>query len=158
MANNDKLLKERVVELSEATNWNLANTEWVLYDLYKEENGTCLCSKYPITKQCILVNHFNNNKITVGSSCVNKFFNINTEKYFKNIMEVEQDETVYMMPEILELLHKKKLINGWQLDFYLDIMKYKRLSEKQLIHKKKIDYIMIKNCLMVEQDELINFR
>ena len=158
MANNGELLKERVVELSEATNWNLANTEWVLYDLYKEEKGTCLCGKYPIINQCILTNHFNNNQITVGSSCVNKFFNINTEKYFRNIIEVQQDETVYMMPEILELIRRRNLINSWQLEFYLDIMKYKKLTEKQLFHKRKVDCIMLEHCLKLKQEELIKYK
>lgn len=142
---NEERLMLAIVELSQADNFQEARREWFLKTIYKAE-GTCLCGKHPIFNICIIRNKLNNNEAIVGSSCVEKFIQINSQKLFFSYAMIEKDLTAFLAKELIEYLYEHEVINEWEKEFLLSTInkKYEWLSEKQKLKRVQINEKVIK--------------
>lgn len=145
---NEFQLMERIVEMSVADDFQKAKLEWMLVRIYKEDEGQCLCGHSPIINHCVLRNKLNGNETVVGSSCVQKFIGLPTEKLFASYTYIVKDKQSYLGMELIEYLHEHDIINDWEYEFLKSTFRkrFEWLSEKQQekrlqINRKVIDYM-----------------
>jgi len=144
---NEFQLMERIVEMSVADSFQEAKLEWFLKAIYKGDD-TCLCGHSPINNLCVLHNKKNGNETIVGSSCVQKFIGIDTQKLFASYALIVKDEKSYLDEKFIEYLFEHEIITEWERGFLLSTCrkKFEWLSEKQQamrvkINKKVIEYM-----------------
>lgn len=125
---------------SESKDLNTALKEWKLLYVTEKENN-CICG-HQIIKNCIFENKYNYSKITIGSTCVKKFFGLDYSDQFdiKNLMS---KYSVRLLNYCLE----EKIINQFEYNFLDNLPKFKKYSDKQRILFFKIHE---KICLEIE--------
>lgn len=139
-------LTKGIIELSKSNKWDIAKLEWDLNKIYQaDEPETCLCGHHPIIEICILINKFNNNLATVGNCCVKKFIGLPSDKIFQAVKRIGKDEQKSLNAEAIQYGKNKKWLNNWEYDFYMDIMRKRKLSPKQLQKKIQINKKFITN-------------
>ena len=130
-------LTEEIISLSNSDNWDLAKLEWKLDEIYEAEDpDTCLCGHFPIVEICVLVNKLNGHSTIVGNSCVKKFLGLSSDKIFQAIKRVRKDNTKALNSESIQYAFDRQWLNEWEKNFYIDIMRKRKLTDNQL--KKKI--------------------
>ncbi len=150
MTKNEWKLREEIIAMSQADNFEEAKKEWILERVYKGL-GVCLCGHSPIRKLCVLRNTKNNEKTIVGSSCVQKFIGIKTEHLFKSYELIVKNPEAYLDLAFIDYLFKHDVINEWEYEFLKSTFrkKFEWLSEKQKdkrlqINRKIIAYMELK--------------
>ena len=108
-------LGRRIVELSEADDWDRARMEWEIEDIYiQREPDTCLCGHYPIKELCVLRNRKNHNGAIVGNVCVKKFMKLSSDRMFAAIKRVTLDGSKALNAHVIEHARAKRWINDWE--------------------------------------------
>lgn len=140
-------LTEEILKLSNSDLWDNAKLEWNFeFAYYSDSPQNCLCGHYPINNICVIKNSENNNETEIGNCCVKKFLKIEDgDKIFSTIKRLKSDKTKSMSLEVLEYLRKKKVLTDFDYNFYSDTIRKRKLSEKQLairirINQKLIDF------------------
>lgn len=138
-------LKEEIINRSESDSWNLARNEWVFeYAYQSNEKETCLCGHYPILNICVIKNHKNNRQTDVGNCCISKFLGIKDgDKIFPSLKRLKGDIDKSMSQEVLDYLNTKRILDEFEYKFYTDIIKKRKLSEKQLLIKRSINHKLL---------------
>ena len=139
-----KLTKE-IIKLSESDFWESARNEWTFeYAYYSDDLQRCLCGHYPIKNICVIKNKLNKTQTEVGNCCVNKFLGIDDgNKIFTSIRRLKEDSTKSMSLEVLEYLYGKKVLSEFEYKFYLGTIRKRKLSDKQIEIRKKINLKLI---------------
>lgn len=133
-------LAKAIINLSKADTWDEAKAEWSLFEIYEAENPRrCLCGHYPIIELCVLSNTYNSHHATVGNCCVKKFMGLPSDKIFQAIKRVRKDEEKSLNEEAITYAHRKNWINDWERDFYLNIMRKRKLTTPQRNKKIQIN-------------------
>lgn len=135
------ILIEEIIKQSVAKNWDAAKLEWNFEYAYKvSDPKRCLCNHYPIKNICVIRNIKNNTSTEVGNCCVSKFMGIEIgNKIFSSINTLHKDLLKSMSPEVIEYLSNKQVINEFEFNFYMDILKKRNLSLKQQEIKIRIN-------------------
>lgn len=138
-------LTEEIIKLSVSDYWHSAKNEWTFeYAYYSEDLQRCLCGHYPIKNICVIKNKVNKTQTEVGNCCVNKFLDIDDgNKIFTSIKRLKEDSTRSMGLEVLEYLYNKKVLSEFEYKFYLDTIRKRKFSDKQLEIRKKINQKLI---------------
>ncbi|WP_145000613.1 hypothetical protein [Olleya sp. Hel_I_94] len=138
-------MTEEIIKLSNSDIWSSAKLEWNFeYAYYSEELQRCLCGHYPIKNVCVIKNTDNKNETEVGNCCVNKFLGIEDgNKIFTSIKKLKIDKSKSMSPEVLEYLRKKNVLTDFDYKFYSDTIRKRKLSDKQLAIREKINQKLI---------------
>jgi hypothetical protein len=132
-------LTTELLKLSQSQKWDEAKLEWELIDIERmEEPETCLCGHYPILEICLIKNGKTNNESRVGNCCVKKFNN-KSDKIFRSVAKIRKDIEKSVNAETLELAIKNRWISANEYKFYMDILRKRNLSDKQLAWKKSIN-------------------
>ncbi len=138
MTKNAFKLFKKIMELSEATEWDEAKKEWEQIEITEaekeEDYGECICGKRPIKEMIQMFNNKNRNEVIVGNCCVNKFLDITEfNKFFAAIKQNKVNKAM------IEDCFKKDVITEWEKDFMLNVWrKTKNLSLKQDQNKERI--------------------
>jgi len=124
----------------------MAKLEWRFESAYYcEEPQTCLCGHYPIKNVCVIKNKENLTQTEVGNCCIKKFLGLNGgDKIFDSIKKIRLNEEKSMNPETLDYLYQKGGINDFEYNFYVDIINKRKLSDKQLDIKKRINQKLLR--------------
>ena len=139
-------LTEEIIERSVSDSWDVAKFEWALQEVYEVDvPETCLCGHFPIIELCVLKNRLNDNSATVGNCCVKKFIGLPSDKIFQAVKRVRKDEEKSLNVEAIEHAHYRGWINNWEKDFYIDIMRKRKLSERQWDKKIQINEKVLEN-------------
>ncbi len=140
-------LSLEITKLSRSGTWNDAKLEWDLLNVYKEsEPDRCLCGHYPINEICEIKNRENSIVTIVGNCCVKKFLNLGSSPIFQSLRNINKSIEKSLNADTLLHAYERKWIKDWDYDFYNSIIRKRKLSDKQLSHKKRINKI-IKNRL-----------
>ena len=142
---NPYKLFRRIIDRSRAKDWHNAKLEWDLIDIYIDEDETCLCGHHPIKEICVMKNRVNHKQVIVGNCCVNRFIGIPSNKMFRGIERVVDDQAKSFPRMLIQHSHNKGWINTWERDFYLDVIKKRKLSKKQLNKKMEINKNILYN-------------
>ncbi|TOQ66508.1 hypothetical protein [Vibrio parahaemolyticus] len=133
-------LTEEIIKLSQSQLWDVAKSEWTLYEIYEaDEPERCLCGHFPIVEICNLKNKLNSNYATVGNCCVKKFIGLPSDKIFQAIKRVRKDDEKSLNAEAISHAHDKGWINDWEKSFYLDVMRKRKLTPNQLNKEVQIN-------------------
>ncbi|MGL1053832.1 hypothetical protein ACSTD8_22120 [Vibrio vulnificus] len=133
-------LTEEIIKLSQSQLWDVAKSEWILYEIYEaDEPERCLCGHFPIIEICNLKNKLNFNYATVGNCCVKKFIGLPSDKIFQAIKRVRKDDEKSLNAEAITHAYDKGWINDWEKSFYLDVMRKRKLTPNQLNKKIQIN-------------------
>ena len=141
---NYKLAPE-IIRRSKAQTWDEAVKEWKLKEVYESDPQSCLCGHFPIIEICVIRNIVNQEEVTVGNCCVKKFIGLPSDRIFQAIKRVRKDRNKSLNAEAIEHAFGRKWINAWERDFYLDNMKKRKLTEKQLKIKRQINDKLAQN-------------
>jgi len=147
-------LQDGITALSNSKDWYQAKLEWQLKDIYQESGRECLCGQNPIKNICVLENIHNGNISEVGNVCVNKFLGITSASaIFTAINRCYKDLTKSMGKNAFHyMIVQSKHMNpnsdckltAWEIDFYSDTLKKKKLSEKQEKYRIKVNKKFLK--------------
>ena len=133
-----------IIALSHSDVWDKAKLEWDLNEIYQaEEPEACLCGHFPIIEICVLKNKLNRNLATVGNCCVKKFIGLPSDKIFQAVKRIGKDDEKSLNAESIQHAKNKRWINEWEYNFYMDIMRKRKLSPKQLQIKTQINHKFI---------------
>lgn len=124
-------LKSEILNYSVAEEFIEAKQEWNLEYVYKE-NSNCICG-HSIINCCVISNKNNSKQLIVGSVCVNNFLGIETNHLFKEL----NNRNKYSVTFIKHLKDKNR-INDWEVSFLTSIIKFKKMSTKQMLVFKRI--------------------
>ncbi|MAF97489.1 MAG: hypothetical protein CMH26_02520 [Micavibrio sp.] len=139
-------LTQNIIALSNSKVWDSAKLEWRLIEVYEaDEPETCLCGHFPIIEVCVLGNVYNHQHATVGNCCVKKFIGLPSDKIFQSVKRVRKDNTKALNAEALKHAHDKGWINDWEYNFGIDTMRKRKLSDKQIQTRIKINEKMMFN-------------
>ena len=120
--------------------------EWALEEVFEaDEPGTCLCGHFPIIELCILLNRLNGVRVTVGNCCVKNIIGLPSDRIFQAIKRIRRDESASLNAEAIEHAFRRGWIDDWQRKFYLDVMRKRNLTEKQLTKKLAINDLVLRN-------------
>lgn len=133
-------LTSEIIARSMSSAWDTAKLEWALHEVYQAEAPeTCLCGHFPIIELCVLANRVNRNLATVGNCCVKKFLGLPSDRIFQAMKRVKSDSSKSLNAESLAHAREKGWINGWEYDFYMNVMSKRKLSAAQKKHKEEIN-------------------
>lgn len=133
-------LAVEIIARSSSHVWDAAKLEWVLFEVFEaEEPDTCLCGHYPIIENCVLRNRTNGNLATVGNCCVKRFIGLPSDLIFQAVKRIRRDISKSLNPQAVVYAKERGWINEWESEFYFDIMRKRRLSERQLDKKQQIN-------------------
>jgi hypothetical protein len=80
---NFQQLRENILQLSQASDWEIARNEWSLVDVHEvDEPETCLCGHFPIMEICSLSNRITKRTTSVGNFCVRRFLGLRSDLIF----------------------------------------------------------------------------
>lgn len=132
-------LTAEIVRRSQSDNWDAAKLEWVLAEIYfAEEPKTCLCDHFPIIEICVLRNKLNGDEAEIGNCCIKKFVGL-PFKIFQAIKQIKRDLKRSLNSESIQYAFDHGWINQWERDFYLDVMRKRNPSLRQVEVKKRIN-------------------
>jgi hypothetical protein len=141
-------LRDAILSLSEATNWDAAKLEWRLNYIYDvSEPQECLCGHFPIIEVCVLNNQKNGRLAEVGNVCVKRFLGIRSDKIFSCVKRIRNDPSRAPNPETVELLFEQSLISSWERNFCLDTLRKRNLSASQLHKRLEINRKILTNIV-----------
>jgi hypothetical protein len=134
-------LVEEILARSVSADWGAAKAEWSLADVYFADSpGACLCGHAPIVEHCVLVNRRNGNVVTVGNVCVTRFMGIlAADRIFQGLRRVMKDREAKLNKDAVAYAHHKGWINDWELDFYLNTCRKRKLSPRQRAKRSLIN-------------------
>lgn len=128
---NNKKFKEVLLAQSESKDYNSAIKEWKLLYVTEKENN-CICGHH-IIKNCVFKNKHNSSVITIGSTCVKKFFGLDYSDHF-DIKTIMKKYSLKLLNYCLE----EKIINQFEYNFLDSLPKFKKYSDKQRVMFFKI--------------------
>lgn len=141
---NQYKLSREIIKLSQSKDWIQAKLEWSLHNVWESsEPQECICGHFPIIEICEIKNKLNGNIAEVGNSCVKKFMGLPSNSVFRALKRVRKDISKSLNKEAIELVFHKKLINDWERAVYLNIMRKRKLSEKQVQVKREVNQITL---------------
>lgn len=138
-------LKEEILKLSTSQDFEIAKLEWTFTNAFQSDGyETCLCGHYPIRNICVIKNATNNAVTEVGNCCINKFLGLRLGNLiFSSINKLKKNNTKSMNENSLIYILQKNVINQYEYGFYNNIMRKRKLSEKQLNLKVKINELFL---------------
>ena len=81
----------------------------------------------------------NGNRAIVGNVCVNRFIGLESAKLFTGVGRILKDSSCSLNAETLEHAYTKGWINDWELQFYANTLKKRRLSPRQMDKRLQIN-------------------
>lgn len=145
-------LAGEIIARSSGANWDEARLEWALDEVYESsEPETCLCGHNPIIELCILRNRINGGFATVGNCCVKKFIGLPSDLIFQAGKRVSADAGRSLNAEAIAHAFEKGWIDAWDRDFYMNVMRKRRLSSKQRAQKERINLVFVNRMKLAAQ-------
>lgn len=143
--NNSFRLRQKIIALSNSVTWEDAKHEWVLREVYEEDEPyTCLCGHYPIKEICIIRNRYNGKEAIVGNVCIKKFLGLPSDLIFSAIKRISKDNSKSLNTESIEYMNKRGWLTAWEYDFYRDIKNRRSLNDNQIEKKIEINQKLLR--------------
>lgn len=137
---NFRQLRDAILPLSEASNWETARKEWSLVDIYEaDEPQTCRCGHFPIIEICQITNRVTGRSTEVGNVCVKRFLGIRSDLIFTSLKKIRNDLTKSLNADSIAFFREKGLLSAWEYNFLQNTMRKRKLSQKQLAIRKEIN-------------------
>jgi hypothetical protein len=133
-------LKTAILELSEATDWEVAKKEWKLVGVSEaDEPECCLCGHYPIIELCTISNRVTANTVDVGNVCVKRFLGFRSDLIFQSLKRIRSDMEKSLGADATAFFFERDVITQWEYKFLQNTMRKRNLSLKQLFTRRQIN-------------------
>jgi hypothetical protein len=137
---NFRQLRDRILALSQASEWEVARKEWSLVDISEaNEPDTCLCGHFPIIEICLIANRVTGQRTEVGNRCVKRFLGFRSDLIFDAIKRIRKDITKSLNADAIAFFNERGLLTVWEYGFLQDTMSKRSLSVAQVAARKKIN-------------------
>lgn len=137
---NFKQLRQAILALSRATEWDVARKEWSLVSISEgEEPETCLCGHFPIIEICTIANRLTGQRADVGNRCVKRFLGVRSDLIFTGIKRIRKDITKSLNADAVAFFHEQGVLNAWEFGFLQDTMAKRQLSAAQAGKRRAIN-------------------
>jgi hypothetical protein len=145
---NFEQLKAHILPLSVANIFEIARSEWVLVGVQiSDEFDHCPCGQ-EIKEHCHIRNRLNNNATYVGNICINRFIGIETGNLFDGLKRIAQDDTANANADLILHAYKLGYIFENEYKFLMQTKLKRKLSDKQIAWKKKINQRIINQTVV----------
>ncbi len=145
---NLERLKEHILSLSVAQRFEIAKTEWSLVAVeISEETDRCPCGQ-EIMEHCYIRNHRNGRETYVGNICINRFIEIDTGNLFDGLKRIAKDPTANANNDLIEHAQRMGYLFEKEYDFLKHTMRSRKLSQKQIDWKVKINRRIISRTVV----------
>lgn len=140
MTHNKQRLEEHIRPLSENNQFSIAKTEWKLVDIeICDDFDHCPCGQ-GIKELCHIENTLNGNRTYVGNVCVKRFLGIDTGSMFDGLKRITADLAANPNHDLIVHAHRLGYLHGDnEYEFLMQIKNKRKLSQKQIAWKKKIN-------------------
>lgn len=133
-------LRDAILALSAATDWEVARKEWSLVDISEaDEPETCLCGHFPIIEICTIANRVTNHRAEIGNRCVKRFLGLRSDLIFAAIKRIRKDITKSLNADAVVFFRERGLLTPWEYDFLQDTMAKRSLSLAQAAMREKLN-------------------
>lgn len=151
MTRNFEKLKDHILSLSEADDFDAARKEWDLINVeVSEELGKCPCGQ-SIKEHCHIRNNLNGNTTWVGNVCIKRFIGINTGQLFAGLKRIVQNPSANPNEDLIIYADEFGYIySKEEYQFLMNIRHKRNQSQKQIAWKKKINRRII-NKIVVQK-------
>ena len=153
MPHNFAKLKQEILAHSVSEDWDSARHEWDVTYSYAADNETCICGKQHIVQVNVLENKFYGTELKVGSTCVNKFKQIDIAFVHLNLNKIRRNINARVNERTMAHLLKRNVINQVEYKFYVDVWRKRKLTHKQEWWIREIN----KKCLHWSNKCVTNF-
>jgi hypothetical protein len=136
---NFKRLKEHILSLSHADDWELAVKEWQLIGVFRSDPTSCPCGQRPIVELCWLRNRVTRHETYVGNVCVDRFLGIDARLIFAAIRRITDDIEKSLNDDAIVFFRERGLLTRWEYTFLEDTRLKRNLSGKQLDQRVRIN-------------------
>ena len=137
---NFRQLRDSILALSAAADWEVARREWSLVDVYEsDEPETCLCGHSPIIEICCLSNKITGHRTNVGNRCVKRFLGFRSDLIFAALKRIRGDVSKSLNADAIVFFRERGVLNNWEYNFAQDVLKVRNLSSAQLTTRRKIN-------------------
>lgn len=142
---NFERLKEHIIPLSVASDFQTAKAEWRLVAIeISDEFDNCPCGQ-EIKEHCYIRNRLNGNETYVGNVCIKNFMGIDTGNLFDGLKRIAKDIDANANEDLIEHAWRMGYLHDEKEYMFLQSIKRKRkLSEKQLQWKRFINKRIVK--------------
>ena len=148
MSHNFESLKEHILPLSKADDFEAARREWNLVGVeIHDEFDNCPCGQ-EIKELCYIKNQLNGNRTYVGNVCVNRFIGIDTGNLFSGLKRIARDDTANANEDLIIHACKLGYIFKNEYKFLMDTRLKRNLSQRQIAWKQKINRRIINKTVV----------
>lgn len=139
MEHNFEHLKQHILPLSNSQEFQTAKNEWRLVGVeINEDWDNCPCGQ-AIKELCYIENQLNGNRTYVGNVCVNRFIGIETGNLFSGLKRIAKDDKANANEDLIIYAYKLGYIFEKEYNFLMQTKNKRKLSEKQIAWKQKIN-------------------
>lgn len=132
-----------------------AKKEWDVVDVYylekdetwKQEFEECLCGQSNIIQVCEIENKHSHERVIIWNKCVNEFLWEDYSHLFKSLSKIKRNLDKSVGWDTIIYAFEEWWIDEKSKNFYLDILRKRILSEKQLQRKQNINSIIRKRLI-----------
>jgi hypothetical protein len=153
LEHNFERLKEHILPLSKAKDFETARTEWRLVAVeISAELDNCPCGKQ-IREHCYIGNSRTGNKTYVGNVCINRFIGIDTDTLFDGLKRIAEDEKANANEDVIEYANERGFLFDREYDFLLETRRKRKLTPKQIEWKRKINRRIIQQIVVQKRSQ-----
>lgn len=132
-------LKEHILPLSRAKNFEQARLEWDLVNVeISDELDNCPCGQ-EIREHCYIRNRLTGNETYVGNVCINRFLGIDTGTLFDGLKRIKGSLAARPNTALIEYANQAGYLFEKEYGFLTSIKRKRQLSVAQLAWLEKIN-------------------
>lgn len=148
MDHNFERLKAHILPLSQAEDFDAARREWKLIGVeVSDEWDNCPCGQ-EIKEHCYIQNKLNGHRTYVGNVCINRFIGIDTGNLFAGLKRIASDPHANANEDLIIHAYKLGYIFESEYQFLMSTRRKRKLSDKQLAWKEKINRRIINKTVV----------
>lgn len=145
---NFEALKAHILPMSRASTFDAARREWEFF--HAEYHGDFdNCPLWPRHQGALLLrNRVTRRQTYVGNVCVRRFMGIETGALFDGIRRIAKDPTANANEDLIEHAYRLGYIYEKEYKFLIETKRKRKLSEKQLAWKEKINWRILSKTIV----------
>jgi len=153
MTQNFERLRDHILPLSLADNFEVAKSEWILEAVeVSEEFDSCPCGQ-EIKEHCYIRNKLTGRQTYVGNVCVNRFIGIDTGTLFDGLKRIQRDSNANANLAVIEYAEFKGFLFEKEPDFLRATIRKRKLSTAQIAWKIKINRRILNQIVVRQRTE-----
>ncbi|WP_081059263.1 hypothetical protein [Burkholderia anthina] len=139
MTHNFERLREHILSLSKAKNFEAARTEWILESVeVSDEFDSCPCGQ-DIKEHCYILNKVTGHRTYVGNVCVNRFIGIDTGSLFDGLRRLRENPAANANLAVIAYAEDRGFLFDKEPDFLRATVRKRVISSAQKAWKEKIN-------------------